>query len=50
MKDVPTELGNWDINFLNAHLFHTIVNQLMSIPSQKEIDDPNSNGSGDTNT
>jgi len=26
VKDARTKLDNWDINFLNTHLPHTIVN------------------------
>ncbi|PNX84623.1 hypothetical protein L195_g040686, partial [Trifolium pratense] len=31
VKDILTYKGEWNINFLNTHLPHTIVNQLVAI-------------------
>ncbi|CAJ2669285.1 unnamed protein product [Trifolium pratense] len=50
VKDILTNMGEWDINFLTTHLPHTIVNQLVAIPAPKDTDGPDLLGWGGTST
>ncbi|CAJ2628117.1 unnamed protein product [Trifolium pratense] len=50
VKDVLTDEGNWDLNFLNDNLPTNIVNQLVALPAPRDTDGPDSIGWKDTNT
>jgi hypothetical protein len=40
VKDALTGAGDWDINFLATHLPHNMMNQVVAIPTPKDMDGP----------
>ncbi|GAU33771.1 hypothetical protein TSUD_393330 [Trifolium subterraneum] len=50
VKDVLTDEGNWNLNFLNDNLPPDIVNQLVALPAPRDTDGPDFIGWKGTNT